>query len=334
MDSPSAEPEVVLWEMTYACPLRCIHCNTDSGRRPARQLPLDEMLRLADVLIAMKPRVVHLSGGEPLVIPGLPKVLQRLHDGGMSVVLSSSGFGATPELVGELARRCHSVHISVDGPDAEIHDRVRARAGSFAAAMEALTLLSQQKIRFGIDCTLVRANFDHMERILREVAPRFVGLEFALFNCAVPTGAAGRDGFSAELLDDAQIAALNGERLFETLQAAAPPGVVVALTDNAALQMRPHDIASGTAANSFLCVEPDGMVRALPIYEGVVGNLLVEPPAVLWQRVLARRQHPFVVAELAEMDTMARWATATRRINEHFATPSELVRLRARERYQ
>ena len=37
-------PSVVLWEITYACPLRCTHCYTESGRRPSRQLSLDQML--------------------------------------------------------------------------------------------------------------------------------------------------------------------------------------------------------------------------------------------------------------------------------------------------
>src|SRR5262249_55088467 len=124
--------------MTYACPLRCVHCYTDGGRRSARQLPLDGMLRLADLLVGMAPRMMHIGGGEPLLIPELIPVLERLRSGGLPVVLSTSGFGVTDEVAAELARVCHSIHVSVDGPDAPVHDPIRGRAGSFDESVAAL----------------------------------------------------------------------------------------------------------------------------------------------------------------------------------------------------
>src|SRR5205814_2199850 len=70
-------PSVVLWEITYACPLRCTHCFSESGRRPSRQPPLADMLRIADVLVAMRPRVVHRTGGRALEFVIFHGVLPR-----------------------------------------------------------------------------------------------------------------------------------------------------------------------------------------------------------------------------------------------------------------
>ncbi|OLZ64220.1 hypothetical protein AV521_36125 [Streptomyces sp. IMTB 2501] len=55
-----------MWDTTYACPLRCSHCYNESGRRPARQLSPADMLRVAGALIDFGPRVVALSGADPL----------------------------------------------------------------------------------------------------------------------------------------------------------------------------------------------------------------------------------------------------------------------------
>jgi MoaA/NifB/PqqE/SkfB family radical SAM enzyme len=334
MGSPSL-PSVVLWEITYACPLRCTHCYTESGRRPARQLALDEMLALADVLIAMKPHQLHIGGGEPLIVPGFLQVLERLHAGGLPVVVSTSGFGVTEEVARALAERCHSIHVSVDGPDAAIHDLIRGREGSFDEAMAALALFErlagERKVRFGIDCTLVRRNFDAMPRFFDEVVPRFPHLEFVLFNGAVPNGLASRESYEQELIDDAQFAQLSEPAFARALRARAPRGLVVALTDNTDLQMRPERVRDGTAAVDFMAVEPDGMVRALPIYEGQVGDLRSEAPEVLWQRVRERRDHPFVVEQLSPVRTMSQWAQATRALNQHFASPADLVRIARRK---
>src|SRR6185369_7286651 len=118
-----------------------------------------------------------------------------------------------------------------------------------------------------------------------EIAPQLPALEFVLFNCAIPNGLASRESYGGELLNDAQIALLGDDDFAAALQALAPHRVVVSLTDNTDLQMRPERVRDGTAAVDFMVVEPDGQVRALPIYEGLVGSLLEEAPELLWKRV-------------------------------------------------
>src|SRR4029077_9811511 len=128
--------------------------------RPSRALAPADALRVADRLLTISPRVVHLSGGEPLLAKGLFAVAERLTRGGVAVVLTTSGFGLGPDEARAIAAWCHSVHVSVDGPDAATHDRLRGREGSFAAASESLELLDrlararreagQPRLRFGI----------------------------------------------------------------------------------------------------------------------------------------------------------------------------------------
>jgi len=63
-----------------------------SGRRPTRQLGHDEILRIADRIIALAPSGVGLAGGEALVVRGVFDVIERLMSAGIEVVLYTGGW--------------------------------------------------------------------------------------------------------------------------------------------------------------------------------------------------------------------------------------------------
>ncbi|MFD0891348.1 radical SAM protein, partial [Streptosporangium algeriense] len=71
-------PTDVIWDVTYACPLRCQHCYSESGRRPARQLDHDDMLTVAGAIASLRPTAMEFAGGEPLLVRGLFDVAARI----------------------------------------------------------------------------------------------------------------------------------------------------------------------------------------------------------------------------------------------------------------
>jgi MoaA/NifB/PqqE/SkfB family radical SAM enzyme len=337
-------PTAVIWDITYACPLRCGHCYSESGRRPKRELPPEEALRLCDVLVSMRPRVVQFSGGEPLLVRELPALLERLEAGGVRSSLYTSGYGVDEESAAWIARLAWTIHVSVDGADAATHDFIRGRKGSFEKAMTALSLfdrLAAQRrerdagpIEFGIDFSVVRSNFHQLERMCAEVAPRFPHLRHLNLAAAVPSGLANREGYAElELLSDEQMAVLRDRDFVARLRALAPDVARVSVSDNLHLQMHPDQIAAGEASVQIMEIEPDGKVRAMPIYEGTVGNILEEPPEMIWRRAQERRHDAFVVRELSRVRSMNDWATAARNIDRHFASPAELLRISRRKEY-
>ncbi|WP_169981649.1 radical SAM protein [Microbispora sp. H10836] len=338
METPG-RPLEIIWDITYACPLRCFHCYSESGRRPSRQLERAEMLRAADAIIAMRPYGVCLAGGEPLLVPGVLDVAGRMTAAGVQVSLFTGGWTLRPPMVGDIVRNVAKVSVSLDGATAEVHDRVRGRRGSFDRAMDALALFDaaarerrlaeEGPLSFGIDCVVVRSNFDQIDQFCTDIAPRFPELEYVSFGAVIPEGLASRTGVvEHELLSDAQVALLGSREFTRRLRTLAPPSVQVSATDNLALLMHPD-----RPFLPVLQVEPDGAVRAMPAYEGTVGNLLTDPPERLWERALERWRDPFVVDTLRSVHTMEQWAEATRKIDYRFGSDADRARIDRRPHF-
>lgn len=331
-----AGPAEVIWDMTYACPLRCVHCYSESGRRPARQVNFEQMQAIADAIISLSPDAVALAGGEPLVNKNVFDVAKRLKQAGIQVVLYTSAWSFRPWMVARSQESFSRVAVSVDAATAELHDRIRGRAGSYQRAMDALSLLDaaaadsiaggRPPLPFGIDSVVMRCNFDQMELLCTTMAARFSRISLISFNAAAPAGLASTAGFADhELVTDEQAAALAGRKLRKRLAALVQPSARIETTDNRALQMSPELTAKGIVTNAMQ-IEPDGEVRAMPMYEGSVGNLLSESAWTLWERSVQRWRDPFLVRTLSQVQTMQDWADACRKIDYYYG--SEEVRAR------
>jgi MoaA/NifB/PqqE/SkfB family radical SAM enzyme len=327
-------PAKFIWDISYACPLRCIHCYSESGRRAARTLDLAGAMRVVDVLLAAKPDRISLGGGEPLLVPWCIEAARRLSASGILVSLFTSGWVLTREIAEELASAVGSVAISIDGGNERIQDTVRGRRGAFTKGLAALeTSLGVKQARqraqqpcftLGIDYTVTRlgSNITELEDFVDEMTSRLPGLDFIRFGAVIPGGLASEESFESELLTLEESTALVDAEA--RLAARAHNGTCVTVTD-VRLFLSP-DVRSVDVAQ----IEPDGGVRAFPTYEAKVGNLLEEPIEVLWSRALAWRADPFVAEQLASIRTMADWAHVTRTLDRRFGSLDDRERFARR----
>jgi MoaA/NifB/PqqE/SkfB family radical SAM enzyme len=330
-------PQAVVWDITYACPLRCVHCYSESGRRATRQLGFDEMTEVLEAIIAMRPGLVSFAGGEPFSVPRIAELVHRVSEAGIDVAISTSGWLARRESIDALTGERRLIAVSVDGATAEVHDRIRGRQGSFARAMDLLAMLdsmaAEKAVNFGIGFTVTRSNFSQLDEFCTEVAPRFRHLSRIDFGTTVPAGLASRAGFAAhEALTVEQMVELGSAAFAERLQAQVPRSVTVTCDDYLDFRMDPgRDPDNGV--NQAMFVEPGGEVRAMPMYEGTVGNLRDEPGSLLWSRCIARRSDPFVLETLSSVETTEDWAAAVRWIDRHFGTDDDRSRIDRRPEY-
>ena len=121
------------------CNLACSHCYSSSSPARSTILPVDQMIAALPALRAQGYGVISLSGGEPLLYPGLARLSAAARALGFRVVAISNGFRVTPHhpsLVADLDR----IAISFDGMQAT-HLAMRGHPRAWDAAIAALKQL-------------------------------------------------------------------------------------------------------------------------------------------------------------------------------------------------
>lgn len=329
--------EKFIWDLTYACPLRCVHCYSESGRRSARMLDRDNAMRVVDIILSAGPKCVSISGGEPLLVPWCTDAARYMHNAGIIVTLFTSGWVMNEQMATELATSVAGVAVSVDGPSREVHDKIRGRHGSFDRAMGALDILDGTKreacgtgrgcYSIGIDYTITRSGASKADLVqfVEDVTSRFQNLDFVRFGAVIPEGLAAEEGFDSELLTfEESLSFLNAENW---LAERARNRAEVSITD---VRYFLPEAGSNTTDRGIAHIEPDGKLRAKSIYEAKVGNVLEESLDVLWARAMAWRSDPFVVAEMDSIRTMSDWARVTRTLDRRYGSVEDKERIRMR----
>ena len=134
-----ASPLVVIWEVTRACDLACVHCRASAvPKRDPLELSTDEGGRLIRDLRGFGHPVFVLTGGDPLLRPDLETLVAAAAQERFPVALSPAG---TPLLSHARLRRLRdaglgSVSISLDGSCASVHDAFRRVPGSFETSLQ------------------------------------------------------------------------------------------------------------------------------------------------------------------------------------------------------
>lgn len=162
---------VVVWNMTRACNLKCVHCYAHATEHGGKdELSTEEGMALLDDLARFGSPVVLFSGGEPLLRKDLPLLADHAVQKGMRAVISTNGTLITREKAEELKRVGLSyIGISLDGTEA-VNDRFRGKRGAFQDAMRGIRNARDAGIKVGLRFTINRMN-------AQEVGPLFDLLE-------------------------------------------------------------------------------------------------------------------------------------------------------------
>jgi Y-X(10)_GDL-associated radical SAM protein len=131
-------PVHVVWEITLACNLKCMHCGSRAGHVRSDELTTAECLDLVDQMAALGTREVTLIGGEAYLRRDWIEILGRIHAKGMLCLIQTGARNLTDGRLKEAkAAGLGGIGVSIDGlPD--LHDRVRGVSGSFQQAISAL----------------------------------------------------------------------------------------------------------------------------------------------------------------------------------------------------
>lgn len=183
------DPFIVIWELTRACQLKCLHCRAEAQyRRDPRELSFEEGKDLINQIKEMNNAMLVFTGGDPLMREDVFNIAEYAVKKGVRVSMTPS---ATPNVTKEAIEKAKEVGLSrwafsLDGPTAEIHDHFRGTAGSFDLTIERIEYLHELEIPVQINTVISRYNIDHLDEMAKVVEELKCVLWSVFF--LVPTG--------------------------------------------------------------------------------------------------------------------------------------------------
>ncbi|HJV30553.1 MAG TPA: TIGR04053 family radical SAM/SPASM domain-containing protein [Bacillales bacterium] len=183
------DPFIVIWELTRACQLKCLHCRAEAQyRRDHRELTLEEGKNLIDQIHDMNNPMLVFTGGDPLLREDVFDIAKYAIDKGVRVSMTPS---ATPNVTKEAMEKAKDVGLarwafSLDGPTAKVHDHFRGTEGSFDLTIERIKYLHELGLPLQINTVISRYNYEYLDEMAKLVEDLNCVLWSVFF--LVPTG--------------------------------------------------------------------------------------------------------------------------------------------------
>jgi MoaA/NifB/PqqE/SkfB family radical SAM enzyme len=174
--SPFAHaPFIVIWEVTRACALACVHCRAEAiPHRHPDELTTEEGKRLLDRVAEFGPRkpLFVLTGGDPLRRRDVAELVRHGVARGLSMALTPSGTAAVTRARLEEVRDAGLARlaVSLDGSTPEAHDAFRRVRGSHRFTMRIIDDARALGLPLQINTTVSRETVDDLPAIAEVLA--------------------------------------------------------------------------------------------------------------------------------------------------------------------
>lgn len=186
-------PLVVFYELTQACDLVCVHCRACSqSQADPKELTTGDAVRLIEQLTEFPRRpLLVLTGGDPFKRADVFQLVEHAVRRGIDVSITPA---ATPLVTTDALRRLKNsgisrVALSLDGADAQTHDRFRGVSGSFQRTIDILGAAKLLDIPIQVNTTMTPANVGQVDCMAEMMARLGVVLWSVFFLVPVGRGA-------------------------------------------------------------------------------------------------------------------------------------------------
>jgi len=202
-------PLLVIWELTQACDLACVHCRASAQpERNFNELTTSEGYKLLEDVKEFGNPLMVFTGGDPMKRPDLYDLARYSVKTGLRTNITPS---ATPLLTSDVIDRFQEcgisrMAISLDGPDPTIHDGFRGVPGTYDQALAALKYAHAIGLETQVQTTVTRRNLSHLAQIA-EIVGEVEAKMWSLF-FLVTTGRA---------LEEEDLTGAEYEKVFEFL---------------------------------------------------------------------------------------------------------------------
>lgn len=183
----------VLFEMTYRCPERCVHCYLEPAilsekyfEDSVKELKRDEIKNILDQLSEMNVMEVIFTGGEPFARNDMFEILEYAHSKGFAIQLFSNGILLDEVGIERLSRlRIQCFHSSIYSYIPEKHDHITGVKGSFEKTTCVLRELSRHNIYVNFKFVLMEMNKDDFPGVIE--LSKSIGASVQLISSVSPS---------------------------------------------------------------------------------------------------------------------------------------------------
>jgi len=280
-------PHTVVWDITWACPRRCIYCYAETNQAPSQAvLPLERALSLVDEMAEAGVKTAYLGGGDPFAYPGIESVVRRMLDRSVIPQLATKSRLSKKTVAALASAGLHYFQVSLDSAEPEIVDFLTGSQGYLGDAENNLRLLTEYGFNININAVITPYNIQGVYELIDMLAHYNV--------VRVSLSPYGRSHFRHR--DDLFLSVKDQAILDQIIEMAKSkyPHIVFRSSGIVNLASMPPEKrraiwerrARCTAGRQSICILPDGRVipcEQTPTHEDVIlGDLKMQSLLDVW----------------------------------------------------
>jgi len=172
-DKHSLEPIVIQLELTYRCPLHCLHCYSDcynTAKHAQRELSTSKIKKIIDNLFKAGCFWLCFTGGDPLMRNDFLDLYEHARKKGFIVTVFTSLITLNSTVLKKFIEKPpFSIETTLNGATKEVFEKISCVEGSFEKAISNLRKIRGAKLPLKIKTKLSKNNIHELHKLKKLV---------------------------------------------------------------------------------------------------------------------------------------------------------------------
>lgn len=155
-------------EVTYNCPLGCIHCSSNASQKNPLTISESKCREILEDAIGLGVQEVAISGGEPLAWNGLTNIIEFAHRHNIFTTIYTSGNTPNPEFIFNKLRKSglDRAIFSLYSANRIAHNKITRKAESFDLTLKSIDICSSIGITPEIHFVAMTTNYTELSQVI------------------------------------------------------------------------------------------------------------------------------------------------------------------------
>lgn len=166
---PQIKPPLwLLAELTYRCPLQCAYCSNPLDYAAVKnELSTAQWKQVFDQARALGSVQLGFSGGEPLLRPDLPELIQYAHQLGFYTNLITSGIGLTEDQIAAFSEAgLDHIQISFQASDPVLSELLSGSRKAFEQKQQIARAVKKHRYPMVLNFVIHRFNIEQIDQMI------------------------------------------------------------------------------------------------------------------------------------------------------------------------